>query len=303
MMFVCCHSSISKDAQLSLILKILCGFSISEIANAFFSSTETINKRLVRARKKLREHNVSSDLQADIENQIPTVIQAIYLLFNEGYSPSDKNKLIRKELCFEAIQLAEILKDSKKVINKDSCYGLLSLMYLNASRFDARSNKSGETIEMKHQNRSQWNKKLINKGVFYLDKGLQNKTISIYQILAAISANHCIAPDFDTTDWKEILSLYNSLMVITDAPLIRLNRSVALSKVKGNLIAINELNELKSKTEIGEYHLFHATIAEFYLEEAKLQEATRHLHKAISLAKNQRDIQLLKKKLSRIVPV
>ena len=303
MMFVCCHSSISKDAQLSLILKILCGFSISEIANAFFSSTETINKRLVRARKKLREHRVSPKLQADIENQIPTVIQAIYLLFNEGYSPSDKNTLIRKELCFEAIRLAEMLKANTKVTKKDSCYGLLSLMYLNASRFDARLNESEETIEMKHQNRNLWNKELINKGIFYLNKGLQSKTISIYQILAAISANHCIASNYNETDWEEILSLYNSLLIISDTPLIRLNRSVALSKVKGNLVAIKELNQLKSKTEIGEHHLFHSTIAEFYLEEHELQESTKHLHKAISLAKNQRDIQLLKKKLSRVVPV
>ena len=303
MMFVCCHSSISRDAQICLILKILCGFSISEIANAFFSSTETINKRLVRARKRLRENKLTFNLQADIENQIPTVIQAIYLLFNEGYSPSDKNELVRKELCFEAIRLAEILKENTNVTNKTSCYAVLSLMYLNASRFDARLNESNEIVEMKYQDRSQWNKRLIDRGILYLQKGVEEKTISSYQILAAISVNHCIALSFEETDWKEILNLYNSLLILEDSPLIRLNRSVALSKVEGNAVAINELNHLRSKTNISEHYLFHATIAEFHLEDSEFKKAEEHLNKAISLASNQRDIRLLKKKLSSIVPV
>jgi len=303
MMFVCCHHSISKDAQLSLILKILCGFSIAEIASAFFTSSETVNKRLVRARRKLRENEISIKLSTNIENEIPTIIQAIYLLFNEGYSPSEKNKLIRKELCFEAIRLAEILKNNSKITNKDSCNALLSLMYLNASRFDARSNESNEAIEMKNQDRSQWNKELINRGIFYLNKGIESKNISIYHILAAISANHCMAPDFDKTNWNEILSLYDSLLTIVDSPLIRLNRSVALSKVKGNRIAIDDLKYLKSTTDIDKHHLFHSTIAEFHLEEHELAEAAKHLQKAISLAKNKRDINFLKKKLAKTVPV
>lgn len=303
MMFVCCHSSISHDAQLSLMLKILCGFSISEIASAFFTSKETINKRLVRARKKLKENKVSFTLPADIEREIPVVIQAIYLLFNEGYSPSEKDKLIRKELCFEAIRLAEILKNNPKVRNKDNCHALLSLMYLNASRFDARWNESNEAVEMKNQNRNQWNKPLINKGIFFLNKGMESGIVSIYHILATISANHCIAPDFEKTNWEEILSLYDSLLDLVDSPLIRLNRSVALSKVKGSSFAINELEQLKSKTDIEEHYLFHSTIAEFHLEELDLREAAKHLNKAIFLANNERDIKLFKKKLAGIVPI
>ena len=303
MMFVCCHSSISKNAQLSLILKILCGFSISEIANAFFTSKETVNKRLVRARKKLRENNVSFKLPANIESEVPTIIQAIYLLFNEGYSPSEKDKLIRKELCHEAIRLAEILKNNSKITNKNNCYALLSLMYLNASRFDARLNESNEAFEMKNQDRSQWNKDLINKGIFYLNKAIETESVSIYHILAAISANHCVASDFEKTNWEEILNLYDSLLTIIDSPLIRLNRSVALSKVKGNPIAINELDQLKSRTDIGEHHLFHSTIAEFHFEELDFEEAVKHLKKAISIANNKRDINLLQKKLARIVPI
>lgn len=303
MMFVCCHSSISQDAQLSLILKILCGFSISEIANAFFTSNETINKRLVRARKKLRTHQVSFKLPAHFEEEIPTIIQAIYLLFNEGYSPSEKDKLIRKELCFEAIRLAEILYSNSKVKNKEDCSALLSLMYLNASRFDARLKESNSAIEMKDQDRNLWNKALISKGLSYLNDKIESTQVSIYHILAAISANHCIAPDFEKTNWEEILSLYDALLIIADSPLTRLNRSVALAKVKGNSIAIRELENLKSKSDIEEHHLFHSTIAEFHLAESNLSKATLHLNKAISKASNTRDINLLQKKLAGIVPI
>jgi len=302
MMFVCCHSSISKDAQLSLILKILCGFSISEISNAIFTSNETINKRLVRARRKLRENNVSFNLPANIENDIPTIIQAIYLLFNEGYSPSEKDNLIRKELCFEAIRLAETLKNNSKILKKENCYALLSLMYLNASRFDARLNEFNEAIEMKNQDRNLWNKKLISKGIFYLNKGIESEQVSIYHILAVISANHCVAPDFEKTNWEEILNLYDALLNIVDTSLIRLNRSVALSKVKGYQLAIKELEQLKSKSDIAEHHLFHSTIAEFYLEELNFDASAKCLSKAISKAKNKRDITFLTKKLAKIVP-
>lgn len=303
MMLLCCHTSISANAQLALILKILCGFSISEIANAFFTSKETINKRLVRARKKLRTHYVSLTEPTHIEQEIPIILQAIYLLFNEGYSPSEKDILIRKELCFEAIRLAEMIQNNSKIKNKDDCYALLSLMYLNASRFDARLNDLKETIEMKNQDRKQWNTALINKGIFYLNKGMQSSTVSIYHILAAISANHCMATNFEQTNWEEILSLYDALLNITDMPFIRLNRSVALSRVKGNLAAIDELHHLKSQSDMAEHHLFHSTIAEFYLEEKEVQQAAKHLQKAIAIAKNKRDINFLKKKLSKIVPV
>lgn len=303
MMFVCCNSSISNQAQISLILKILCGFSISEIANAFFTSKETINKRLVRARKKLRENKVSFRLPPNLENEVPIIIQTIYLLFNEGYSPSEKDILIRKGLCLEAIRLAQILKHNPKISNKENCYALLSLMYLNASRFDARWNEANEAIEMKNQDRNEWNKELINEGIFYLNKAIESKSVSIYHILAAISANHCLAVDYEKTNWKEILSLYDSLLTIVDSPLIRLNRSVALSMVKGNSIAISELEQLKEKTDIEGHYLFHSTIAEFYMEDHNTEKAIKHLNKAIFLARNKRDINLFKKKLNRIVPI
>ncbi len=302
MMFVCCHSSISENSQIALVLKILCGFSISEIANAFFSTNETINKRLVRGRKQLRKNNIIFELPKNINKNLSIVLKTIYLLFNEGYSPSKKNELIRYDLCLEAIRLCKILIDSKAIEKKQGCYSLLALMYLNASRFEARMKASNTIIEMDNQDRNTWNQELINKGIYNLNQAIKQKEISPYLIMATISANHCIAPSFEKTNWEEILSLYDSLIKLEDTPIARLNRCVAVSKVKGTQKAIVELKDLESFMDIGKHHLFHSTLAEFYRVENETDNAIKHLEKAISLSKNDRDTNLLRKKLKEVVP-
>lgn len=302
MMFVCCHSSISESSQIALILKILCGFSIAEIANAFFTTTETINKRLVRGRKQLRENKVSFEIPKNINKNLVIVLKTIYLLFNEGYNPSQKNELIRYDLCLEAIRLAEILAANLAISEKDDCFSLLALMYFNASRFEARFSEDNSMIEMENQDRNKWNKELINKGVQSLQKVEQNN-ISHYLILATISANHCIAKTFEETNWEEILSLYDSLITLEDSPIVRLNRSVALAKVKGNKSAIEELLNLESNSDIEKYYLFHTTLAELYNMDGDAEKAVNRFKKGISLAANERDKDFIKKKLLEIVPI
>ena len=151
-MFICCHPAISENTQVALILKILCGFSITEIANAFFSNNETINKRLVRGRKQLRKKFDFTN-QPNLNERLPTVLRTIYLLFNEGYNPSQRDDLIRYDLCLEAIRLVTILIDSPLINDKLDCHALLALMYLNASRFDSRTNSTNAIVEMNDQNR------------------------------------------------------------------------------------------------------------------------------------------------------
>ncbi len=302
-MFVCCNPQISESSQICLILKILCGFSISEIANSFFTSTETINKRLVRGRKQLRTNNISFELLKDINKNLPIVLKTIFLLFNEGYSPTQKNELIRYDLCLEAIRLTEILVESKVIKQKADCYSLLALMYFNASRFESRMNSTNSIIEMDKQNRENWNQQLINKGIQNLNKATKGEQVSKYLILATISANYCIATSFEKTDWKEILSLYDSLLELEDTPIIRLNRSVPLSKVKGNRFAILELEKFVKKSKIDNSHLFFSTLAEFYKLENNLEKAKKNYEKAISLAENERDLKLLRKKLIDVVPI
>ena len=302
MMFVCCHSSISESSQIALILKILCAFSIAEIANAFFTTTETINKRLVRGRKQLRENKVSFEIPKNINKNLVIVLKTIYLLFNEGYNPSQKNELIRYDLCLEAIRLAEILAANLAISEKDDCFSLLALMYFNASRFEARFSEDNSMIEMENQDRNKWNKELINKGVQSLQKVEQNN-ISHYLILATISANHCIAKTFEETNWEEILSLYDSLITLEDSPIVRLNRSVAIAKVKGNKSAIEELLNLESNSDIEKYYLFHTTLAELYNMDGDAEKAVNRFKKGISLAANERDKDFIKKKLLEIVPI
>jgi len=303
MMLACCHPSISENSQIALILKILCGFSISEIASAFFSSTETINKRLVRGRKQLRKNNITLEIPKNLNEQLESIYKTIYLLFNEGYSPAQKNELIRIDLCLEAIRLTELLANSTHIKKKANCYALLALMYLNASRFEARINTNNSIIEMEQQDRTKWNQDLIQRGFHYLNLATKENTVSKTLILASISANYCIAPNFLATNWEEILSLYDKLIQLEDSPIIRLNRSVIVAKAKGNRVAIKELQELKNKSDIEKHPLFHATIAEFFKQENEIIKAIEHLKKAISFTKNERDLNLLEKKLTAIVPI
>lgn len=302
MMFVCCHPSISENSQIALILKILCGFSISEIANSFFSTNETINKRLVRGRKQLRKNKVNFEIPLELNDNLNIVLKTIYLLFNEGYFPSQKNQTVRYDLCLEAVRLAKILVNSTYLQDKADCHALLALMYLNASRFKSRIDKEGLTIEMEKQDRKEWNQELIQRGIQQLNLATKEEKNSIFLILATISANHCIAQSFEQTNWKEILSLYDRLVELEDSPITRLNRSVALAKVKGNKRAIAELKKLESISDIGSHYLFHFTLGEFYNSENKRSMAFEQFKKALSLAQNGRDIDLLKKKLLEVVP-
>ncbi|MEW7292203.1 RNA polymerase sigma factor [Aquimarina sp. 2304DJ70-9] len=302
MMFVCCHPSISENSQITLILKILCGFSITEIANAFFTTTETINKRLVRGRKQLRDAQISFEIPKNINENLDIVLKTIYLLFNEGYSPSQQNKVIRYDLCLEAIRLTEILIHHKSITQKSDAYALLALMYLNAARFDARS-ENGILVEMHKQNREHWNATLINRGMHYLNQTTKEGHLSVYLILATISGHHCIAPSFEDTNWTAILTLYDHLLALQDTPLVRLNRSIPLAKVQGSMAGILELQELERTSDIGNHFLFHATLAEFYIQENSTAKARACLQKAISLSTNTRDIEQLEKKLHKIVPI
>jgi len=302
MMFTCCHPSISSDSQISLTLKTLCGFSISEIANAFLTSEENINKRLVRARQKIREDKIPFEVpdSANIEQSLDSVLQTICLLFNEGYSASTGSELIRYELCGEAIRLAEIISTNLIIQDRSNVYACLALMYLNASRFESRLNSKGEILTMAEQDRTQWDRGLMQKGFQYLEQSTANRNISVYHILATISAYHCSAADFDSTDWKSILSLYDKLTQIDPSPLVLLNRTIALSKVSGAQNALEELRKIKDIPSLRSYHLLHSTMAEFYMQLNQFKEAEACLRTAIELSPLQPEKDLLQKKIDLV---
>lgn len=299
MMFTCCHPAISSDSQVALTLRTLCGFSMSEIAKAFLTTEENINKRLVRARQKIREDKIAFEVPEGkhLESRLDAVLETIYLLFNDGYSASTGNDLIRFELCEEAIRLAEIIAAHEGIQNKSNLYALLALMYLNASRFKSRTTETGAILTMAEQDRTQWDLSLMQKGFYYLERSTLHKTLSIYHILAAISAHHCAARDFESTDWKGILSLYDKLIQVDDSPIVLLNRAIVLAKVNGPLSGLEELEKIKDSPALATYHLFHSTLAEFYLQLNDSRRACASLEKAMELSPLQAEKDLLKRKL------
>lgn len=299
MMFTCCHPCVSPDSQVALTLKTLCGFSIAEIAKAFLTTNENINKRLVRARKKIRDEKIPFEVPGGtgLEKRLQSVLETIYLLFNEGYSASSGTDLIRYEICAEAIRLAEIIADHPGIQNKSSVYALLALMQLNASRFKARQDVDGNIITLEKQNRLLWDYVIMKKGFSNLEKSTSGNESSIYHILAGISAYHCSANNYESTDWKSILALYDNLMQIDNSPIVLLNRAIAISKVSGAESAITELDKIKEISALKKYHLFYSTQATLYIELNQFAKAIKTLEKAIELAPLQAEKILLEKKL------
>lgn len=299
MIFTCCHPSIAPDSQIALALKTLCGFSIPEIAKAFLTSEENINKRLTRARQNIRDAKAVFEIPhgKNLEMHLNTVLETIYLLFNEGYSASKGNDIIRYELCEEAIRLAQILIAGRTIQHKETVHALLALMIINASRFKARQDKDGNLLTLAEQNRSLWNKQMLSLGLGHLAEAAKNDSISVYHIHAAISAQYSVAADYGSTDWCNILSFYDSLLQLDNSPVVLLNRAIVVSKVHGVEQALAELEKIKADPAFKSYHLFYSTLAEFHIQDNNLTNASALLEKAIELAPLQSERELLKKKL------
>ena len=302
MIFTCCHPSLSPDSQIALALKTLCGFSIPEIARAFLTTVDNINQRLKRARQSIREASIPFDIPSgkELDKRLDAVLETIYLLFNEGYSASQGNDLIRYELCEEAIRLAQIVAAEKTIQQKENVEALLALMFLNASRFSARQDSEGGLLTMEEQDRGLWDGQLRAIGLYHLHEASRNSSLSIYHILATISAQHSLAPDYASTDWNSILSLYDILITLDSSPLTRLNRSIAVARVKGPGEALAELETISSNPAIDKYYLFHATRAEFLTQAGEHTAAATALEKAIRLAPLSSIKELLTKRLSRL---
>jgi RNA polymerase sigma factor (sigma-70 family) len=300
MMFTCCHPSISVDSQIALTLKTLCGFSVPEIANAFLTHEDSVTKRLVRARQTIRENKISFNLPSgsDFENRLSSVLEAIYLLFNEGYNASNGESIIRLELCEEAIRLTQLIADSKLIGKKNSALALLSLMLFNVSRFRSRQNDEGAIVELANQNRALWDKEMIQKAIACLDQSLTDNSISKYHIMATISAHHCTAADDASTDWKDILSLYNNLGEIDKSPLVLLNRAVAISKAYGAQTAIYELEKLWNDPFLNKYSFYYSTLAELYLNLSQPHKSLPLFEKAISFSHNNKELKHLEMRMN-----
>lgn len=284
MMFAICHPILSAEAQIGLALRILCGFGIDEIAEAFLSNKETINKRLFRAKEKLREQKVKIvfPMESEIVNRLGIVLKTLYLLFNEGYYSSCQSAILRKDLCLEAMRLNYLLIENKQT-NLPEVNALLSLMCFHASRFDARIDDNGEMIRYDDQDRMLWNDELIAKGKHYLNLASKGNEAGKYHIEAAIAYWHTVKTD-TAEKWENILMLYNRLLIAAYSPAAALNRAYALAKVRGKEKAIIEAEKLKLDTN----HLYHVLLGYLYTD-IDNEKAISHLQTALKLAKTQAD--------------
>jgi RNA polymerase sigma factor (sigma-70 family) len=295
MMFAICHPSIPAEAQIGLSLRILCGFGIEEIADAFLTNKETINKRLFRAKEKLREENVKIEFPdpSEIHERLNAVLTTIYLLFNEGYYSISQDQTIRKELCFEAIRLCEMLVENKNS-DKPQVNALLALMYFHASRFDARINKKGELILYDEQDTNLWNQDMIIKGGYFLKRSASGDELSKYHLQAAIA--YWNTQKEDTKEkWENVLQLYNRLLQLEYSPVAALNRTYALAKANGREQAIKEAEKLNLKDD----HFYFALLGELYTGiDNKI--AKENFATAFSMAKTQTDKQTIQKKIDKL---
>src|SRR3974390_263665 len=209
-MFVCCPPSIPPEAQVALALKTLCGFGVSEISRAFLTTDAAIAKRLTRAKQKIREARIPFEIPAgeELHSRLDGVLQSLYLLFNEGYKASTGDKLVREDVCLESIRLATLLA-ANPAGNQPKTHGLLALMLFNTARLKARMDDEGNLLRLQEQDRSLWDQAMIARGMFYFARSAAGEELTEYHLQAAIAACHCAAKDFESTDWPQILSLYD----------------------------------------------------------------------------------------------
>jgi RNA polymerase sigma-70 factor (ECF subfamily) len=295
MLFAICHPSIPAEAQIGLALRILCGFGINEIASAFLTNKETINKRLSRAKEKLRSENVKIEFpgKTEINDRLETVLTTLYLLFSEGYYSESDDTILREDLCNEAMRLVFMLIGNKHT-NLPKVNALYSLMCFHSSRFAARKNEKGEIILYDEQDESLWNQELIIKGIYFLHEASKGNAISKYHIEASIAYWHTIKTD-TREKWENILQLYNKLLQIEYSPIAALNRTYALSKANSKQEAIAEAEKLNLKDN----HFYFTLLGELYtgIDNKKSKE---NFQKAFSLAKTVTDKKTIRTKMEKI---
>ena len=300
MMFACCHPSLSRESQITLTLKTLGGLGIAEIARSFLTSEETIAKRLLRAKQRLREGKVPFEIPVgqELTSRLDAVLQVLYLLFNEGYNASQGHELIRWDLSADAIRLSELLLEHP-ACNTPRSNALQALMLLHAARFSARVGEDGGVLLLEEQDRSRWNRTMIEWGLYYLDQSAAGEELSVFHLQAGIAACHSFADSYESTDWQKILSLYDTLVEIDESPVVALNRAVAIAKVHGPSAGLQAVAEIQNKKPISSYYLLHAVLADFNLELGNLQEASDHLLKALDLTQLEAEHAFLTRKLRR----
>lgn len=301
MMFACCHPEISREGQIALVLKTLCGFSVAQIARAFITSSDTIEKRLYRARMVFREKNIGFEIPVGeaLQKRLDNVLETIYLLFNEAHSSSYHDSLIRIDLAADSINLCSILT-AHTITSLPRTYALLALLYLHTARMQARTDTDGNLVLMKDQDRRLWNAEMIVLGKDALLRASTGDTLSRYHVEAAIAYEHCKADTYTDTDWKQILYFYDLLRQLVPTPVILLNRAIAIKELHGAVAALKAIKEIPGIDYLQNYYLLHAILGELNTEAKNTSLAQKHYEIALKLAVSDAEKRHIRSKLNSL---
>jgi RNA polymerase sigma factor (sigma-70 family) len=298
LMFVCCHPFVPAEAQVALALNTLCGFSITEISRAFLTTDAAIAKRLTRAKQKIRDEKIPFEIPAgeELSRRLPVVLNSLYLLFNEGYKASSGEKLVREEICQEAIRLAALLAENAAG-NQPEAHALLALMLLNAARFPSRVDDEGNLLRLQEQDRSKWDRALIARGMFHLAQSAAGDSLTEYHLQAGIAAAHCAAPNYQSTDWPHILTIYDRLVELDRSPVVALNRAIVIANIEGPQAGLEAVAAITGLDKLESYYLYYAVLGEFEEQLNHRAAAAGHFRKALDLAALKSEKTFLSKRL------
>jgi RNA polymerase sigma-70 factor, ECF subfamily len=299
LIFTCCHPALSPDARVALTLREVCGLTTEEIAHAFLAPAPTVAQRIVRAKAKIRDAHIPYQVpsQADLPERLETVLQVIYLVFNEGYSASSGTLLTRPDLSGEAIRLGRLLIE---LMPEPEVIGLLALMLLNESRRPARTSAKGDLVLLEDQDRTLWDQDLIAEGSALVDQALSSRRFGPYTLQAAISAVHANAASVNATDWREIVGLYNVLLEVDPSPVVELNRAVAVAMRDGPLAGLALIEAILGRGDLADYHLAHAARADLYRRLGRREEAKSAYRRALSLTQQEQERRFLERRLDEL---
>jgi RNA polymerase sigma factor (sigma-70 family) len=299
MMFSCCNPRLPEEAQVALMLNILCGFSVSEVANAFVSSHAAIEKRITRSKKALATTKRLFDLAsaAEFSARLPSVHRALYLLFNEGYHGAHAETAVRRELCREAMRLTAVLLEHPLGATP-ATYALAALMSLHAARLPTRVDALGNLSSLLDQDRSQWDQDLLHEGLKLLELSATGTELTQYHVEAAIASIHTRARRMEDTDWEAIIALYDTLMTISPSPIVALNRAIAVAQFRGPDWGLEEINTIADRERLAAYPFYFAAIGELELQRGRRETARAQFQTALGLARNPMERQFLGRRVS-----
>jgi RNA polymerase sigma factor (sigma-70 family) len=297
LVFAACHPVLPREARVALTLRTVGGLSTMEIARAFLSTEPTIAQRIVRAKRALGDAQVAFELPRgpELGERLSSVLEVVYLVFNEGYAATAGDDILRRDLCAEAIRLGELLVEIAP--HELEAHGLLALMVLQASRMAARVDASGDPVLLGDQDRSRWDRSLIERGIAEAERAGTN---GVYALQANIAACHALAASIETTDWRRMVELYDALARLVPSPVVSLNRAMAVSRAEGPAAGLTAIEPLRSAPELARYHLLPSARAELLEQLGRSAEAADEFERAASLATNVRQKERLAARAARL---